>query len=80
MSPEADDIDELIARMPPMTEAEEREILLGYFNALLEPVETCHIIALRRRAEREYTGTPLQDAIIDVLGGELALREMNVRR
>jgi hypothetical protein len=78
MSPEPDDIDELIARMPPMSEAEELEILLGYFSALLEPLETRHVAALRRRASREYTGTPLQDQMIEVIEGELALRELGV--
>jgi hypothetical protein len=67
----------LIARVTPLSPFEQREILLGYFNGILNGMETPMIVQLKAHLLKTCPRCPVQDTMIEVLDGHMALREID---
>lgn len=73
-----DDFEDLVIRIEPLSPNEQREILLGYFNGILNGMVTSEVRRLRAHYLAVFPPCPVQDMMIEVLDGHLALREMRL--
>lgn len=77
---QSDDLDDLIARTPPMTEAEKLETLLGYFSLALDGLKHEEVLAIRELALRAEPCPNWEETVIAIIDGELALRNLDVSK
>jgi hypothetical protein len=71
-----DDFEDLVVRIEPLSPNEQREILLGYFNGILGGMESSEVQALRAHFLAIFPSSSVQETMIEVLDGQLALREL----
>lgn len=72
-----DDIDDVLARLPAYSDAERAADMLRFFSALIETLEPDTLQEMRRRCIARHDGTPAHETILELIDGELALRELD---
>jgi hypothetical protein len=73
-----DDFEDLVNRIEPLSPNEQREILLGYFNGILNGMQASEVRALRAHYLTVFPPCPVQDMMIEILDGHHALREIHL--
>lgn len=68
---------EAIARqLAGLSEAEQAEVLLAYFVDAISDMDTPTLLAFKKHCHRRSEGTEVENAMLDILDGQLALREI----
>ena len=68
---------EAIARqLAGLTEAEQAETLLYYFVDAISDMDTPTLLAFKEHCRRRSEGTDVENAMIEIIDGQLALREL----
>ena len=72
-----DDPDDYLGRLPPMTDSEKVEVLLCHFAAIIHDMSTPTLRAFRAHCAAKTPRGPDDETMLEVIDGELALREIN---
>ena len=73
MDPDAD-ADDIISRLPPLSDAEYAEALATSFSLFIERLDVDTLDFLRTMFVRNYASDPHQKQMLDILDGEALLR------
>jgi hypothetical protein len=68
--------DEYCESLTPLTDAEQLEMILGYFAVLLNDMDDENLRALRRHILTLHPGTKEEATITEILDGHVALRDI----
>jgi hypothetical protein len=71
-------LDEIARQLPPLGEVEQAELLLTYFARIIETMDTATLHAFRAHCARRSEGTEIENTMLDVLDGQIALRQLGV--
>jgi len=71
-----EDLDDLLQRIYALPVQAQRECLLHFFSDVLAGMPASAVRELRAHLLRAFPPCPVQDLMIEVLDGQLALREL----
>lgn len=72
----ADDLDDFLARLAPLSPLEQKEMLLGYFTAILAGLCPPQVEQLHAHFTVHLPPTPEKVLILEIIEGHLALRRL----
>jgi hypothetical protein len=72
----SDDFESFLENLAPLTDAEQAELLLTYFNEVLKGLSTDALRMLRWRVSEMHPGTPEETMVLEVIDGLIALRDL----
>ncbi len=70
--------DQFLEPLQPLSDAEKRELLLRYFNVVLESMSSEDIRLMRHHYEQTFPPSAEQTMFFEVIEGHLALRALNL--
>ncbi len=70
--------DRFLETLQPLSDAEKRELLLRYFNLVLESMSSEDIRLMRHHYEQTFPPSAEQTMFFEIIDGHLALRDLNL--
>lgn len=74
--PDFDDLDEFLESLLPMSDPEQVERMLNYFNGVFRTCDTASLRELRAHLLALHTSAGEEPTVIQTIDGLIALREM----
>lgn len=75
-----DEFAEILRRVAPMSDREKAEALLTYFTLAIQSMDTRSLVQFREYCWQRNEGTEAEVTMLDIMDGQLALREIVATR